>query len=232
MLLKGFITTLILLFSLTQCTAPANQSSGTVRNVVVSVADQKLALYNNGKKIRTYKISTSKYGVGNLAGSYQTPIGKHSITEKIGESKSTNAAFIGKRYIGRDVNPKQLTRADGILSRIICLSGLEQHNRNSQQRSIYIHGTIDEQDLGRPASYGCVRMARKDIAELCQYIAPGDVVDISTNHLPKAFTTPSLSTVKATNSSLPSQQATLSKTTPEKPKPKEYTFLTTGTSEG
>ncbi len=61
--------------------------------------------------------------------------------------------------------------ADLILSRIFWLDGLEPgRNRggtvDSRSRYIYLHGTNQEQLLGKPASHGCVRMSNRDIAAL------------------------------------------------------------------
>jgi hypothetical protein len=39
------------------------------------------------------------------------------------------------------------------------LHGLEDCNRHSFERFIYIHGTHQEERLGSPASFGCIRMA-------------------------------------------------------------------------
>ncbi len=43
---------------------------------------------------------------------------------------------------------------------------MEPRNENTFQRYIYIHGTNDENSLGRPASHGCVRMKNREVIEL------------------------------------------------------------------
>jgi lipoprotein-anchoring transpeptidase ErfK/SrfK len=52
------------------------------------------------------------------------------------------------------------------MSRILWLDGLEEHNANTRERFIYIHGTKHENKIGEPASHGCIRMRNADVIEL------------------------------------------------------------------
>ena len=52
---------------------------------------------------------------------------------------------------------------DPIVTRILWLKGMEDRNRNTFRRTIYIHGTPEERRLGEPVSYGCIRMASRDV---------------------------------------------------------------------
>jgi lipoprotein-anchoring transpeptidase ErfK/SrfK len=52
------------------------------------------------------------------------------------------------------------------MSRILWLDGLDEHNANTRERFIYIHGTKHEDKIGSPASCGCVRMRNADVVEL------------------------------------------------------------------
>lgn len=114
------------------------------------------------------------YGSGNRDGSYQTPLGKHRICEKIGDKASEHEVFIGRQPRGqlphlRD-SGAQLPD-DIIMARILRLQGLEPGinqggNVDSYDRYIYIHGTSDEDSIGRPASHGCIRMRNRDVMEL------------------------------------------------------------------
>src|SRR5262249_35904653 len=70
-------------------------------------------------------------------------------------------------------------------TRIIWLRGLEAQNAHAFQRCIYIHGTPEEKKIGRPASYGCIRMKAKDVAELYNQVPLGAVVQIIPDRLPK-----------------------------------------------
>ena len=65
------------------------------------------------------------------------------------------------------------------------LRGLEAQNAHAFQRCIYIHGTPEENKIGRPASYGCIRMKSKDVAELYDQLPLGAVVQIIPDRLPK-----------------------------------------------
>lgn len=56
------------------------------------------------------------------------------------------------------------------MSRIIWLDGLEEHNANTRERFIYIHGTKHEDKIGSPASHGCIRMRNSDVIELFELI--------------------------------------------------------------
>ena len=73
---------------------------------------------------------------------------------------------------------------DPIVTRILWLKGKEERNRRAYSRYIYIHGTPEERKLGHPASYGCVRMASRDIIWLYDVVGKGARVEITTNRLP------------------------------------------------
>ncbi|WP_253664910.1 L,D-transpeptidase [Legionella micdadei] len=65
---------------------------------------------------------------------------------------------------------------DWILSRILQLDGLEEGRNkggdvDSLRRCIYIHGTPDTTDLGKPGSRGCIRMRNSDLIELVNWVA-------------------------------------------------------------
>src|SRR4029077_7915631 len=61
----------------------------------------------------------------------------------------------------------------------------EAQNAHAFQRCIYIHGTPDEKKIGRPASYGCIRMKSKDVADIYAQVPVGAVVQIIPDRLPK-----------------------------------------------
>jgi hypothetical protein len=50
-------------------------SASSTAEIIVSVPDQALAVIDRGKEIAQYRISTSKFGNGDSAGSYCTPLG-------------------------------------------------------------------------------------------------------------------------------------------------------------
>ena len=64
------------------------------------------------------------------------------------------------------------------MSRILWLDGLDDHNANTRERFIYIHGTKHESKIGNPASYGCIRMRNADVVELFDLVDHDTLVTI------------------------------------------------------
>lgn len=148
----------------------------------VSVPAQKMALYREGKLVKTYPVSTSKFGLGNEKGSYRTPLGEMEVAEKIGCGKPAGAVFKSRKWTGEVIRPNAPGR-DPIVSRILWLNGLEPRNSNTYSRCIYIHGTAAERDIGRPVSYGCVRMKSRDVIDLYNRVGEGAKVFILRKNL-------------------------------------------------
>jgi len=160
--------------------APVDSSN----QVIISVRDQKLVLLRNGSKVATYPISTSMFGLGDAWGRMTTPLGYLAVEKKIGDNVPVGAVFHKRRLTGEVLQPNAPGR-DPITTRIIWLRGLEAQNAHAFQRCIYIHGTPEENKIGRPASYGCIRMKSKDVAELYDQLPVGAVVQIIPDRLPK-----------------------------------------------
>lgn len=143
--------------------------------VAVTVCDQKLTLYKEGKKVKDYDVSTSKFGLGSTNGSRRTPLGIHAVSSKTGEGQPKGMVFKGARPTGEVVAVDAEGR-DPVVTRVIQLAGLENSNKNSHARRIYIHGTPEERKIGRPASYGCIRMKSDDIVDLFRRVDRGTPV--------------------------------------------------------
>jgi len=152
--------------------------------IIVSVKDQRLLLKTDGKPQAIYPVSTSRFGIGDRLGSYATPLGKFFVRMKIGMGQPLGAVFRSRRPTGEVLKPNAPGR-DPIVTRILWLDGIEPANRNAFGRGIYIHGTPQESALGRPASYGCIRMRSKDVAVLCDRVGTGVTVRIINEHLPE-----------------------------------------------
>src|ERR1700740_905502 len=146
--------------------------------LVVSIPEQKLAVVVNDKVYKTYKISTSRYGEGDALGSWCTPTGHLAVATKIGGSVPFGGVFQGRRYTGEVLSINAPGR-DPIVSRIIWLRGLDYANKNAFHRCIYIHGTPEEDSVGRKASYGCIRMRSTDVIEVFNWITIGTEVVIA-----------------------------------------------------
>lgn len=154
------------------------------RVAVVDVTEQRLLLYDNGKLINKYRVSTSRYGVGNRNGSYKTPLGLHKVVDKIGKNAPLGRVFKARKptdRIARIYQSKITLPYDLVTTRILRLKGLEPGINNGEgidtyERHIYIHGTHEEGMIGQPASIGCVRMANNDVIELFESLPTNSLV--------------------------------------------------------
>ena len=145
-------------------------------NIHISIRDQRLTLKKGETAIRTYPISTSRFGIGTEEGSMKTPTGRFRVAEKIGGDTPAGTVFRSRVPLGPDDPPPPTE--DLVMSRILWLDGLEEHNANTRDRFIYIHGTKHEDKIGRPDSHGCVRMRNDDVVELFDLVEDGAPVVI------------------------------------------------------
>lgn len=170
-LLQFILPALGAVLFLSNCsTAPIGQDR---RNkMIVSVSDQRMLLVRDGDPVKTYKVSTSKFGLGDRPGSHRTPLGHLKVAKKIGGRAPHGAVFKSRRPTGEVIKPNAPGR-DPIVTRILWLKGMERRNRSTFRRTIYIHGTPEERRLGYPASYGCIRMSSRDVADLYRRVGYG-----------------------------------------------------------
>ena len=166
------------------------QSLDTRHHVVISAAEQKMVLLERGEVVATYPVSTSKFGLGDKKNSYRTPIGRMVVAKKIGDNTPKGAVFKSRHWTG-EVLPPDAPGRDPILTRILWLKGREFSNRNAFGRHIYIHGTTEERKIGKPASYGCVRMRSRDVLDLYEKVRIGTPVTILRGRMPMAVQTAS-----------------------------------------
>jgi lipoprotein-anchoring transpeptidase ErfK/SrfK len=135
-----------------------------MKEIHVSIRDQLLTLKDDEAQVRTYPVSTSRFGIGTERGSFKTPIGRFRVAEKIGGEMPAGTIF-RSRVALKPGDPLPPTE-DLVMSRILWLDGLDEHNANTRERFIYIHGTKHEAEIGSPASCGCIRMRNADVVEL------------------------------------------------------------------
>jgi lipoprotein-anchoring transpeptidase ErfK/SrfK len=147
-----------------------------VKNIHISIGDQLLTLMEDETPIRSYPVSTSRFGIGTEEGSMKTPTGRFRVAEKIGGGLPSDAVFQSRVPLKSD-DPLPPTD-DLVMSRILWLDGLDEHNTNTRDRFIYIHGTKHEDKIGNPASHGCVRMRNADVVELFDLVDEGAHVTI------------------------------------------------------
>ena len=142
----------------------------------ISVRAQELTLKRGRKKLATYPVSTSRFGLGSEEGSMKTPTGRFRIEEKIGDGMPLGTVFKSRRPV--KATKKLLREEDLIMTRILWLDGLGARNANTHERFIYIHGTNHEEKIGEPASHGCIRMRNADLVELFELVKEGTPVVI------------------------------------------------------
>jgi len=151
-------------------------------SIVVSVPDQTLAVVEGGVVRERYKVSTSKFGLGDNTNSYATPLGSLEIASKIGGNAPLGTVFKSRRPTGEILKPNAPGR-DPIVTRILWLRGLERGNARAYSRGIYIHGTPVENLIGKPVSYGCIRMRSNDVTRLFNTVRVGTKIEISNSGL-------------------------------------------------
>ena len=147
-----------------------------MKSIHVSIRDQQLILKENEEPIRTYPVSTSRFGIGTEEGSFKTPTGRFRVAEKIGSDMPKGTVFVGRVPL-RPNEALPLT-LDLVTSRILWLDGLDEQNANTRDRYVYIHGTKHEDKIGMTASHGCVRMRNEDVIELFEMVDEGTPVVI------------------------------------------------------
>jgi len=125
-------------------------AKATVRWVLVSIPDRKLALFENGKVVRIYRVAVGKT-------STPSPVGEFKIVNRV-----TNPTYYHKgQVIGAGKRNPVGTRWMGLSA-----------------KGYGIHGTNHPDSIGEAASTGCIRMGKRDLEELFAIVDVGDTVQI------------------------------------------------------
>jgi L,D-transpeptidase YbiS len=149
--------------------------------ILIDIGKQQLTFQG-----RSWSVSTAKNGPGEKNGSFCTPRGKHIVRAKIGAGQPPGTVFVRRRPTGEVWTPELHARYPGrdwMLTRILWLSGKERgFNRlgdvDTMRRYIYIHGSPDTAEMGKPGSIGCIRMRNRDVVELFDLVPPYTPVEI------------------------------------------------------
>ena len=133
---------------------PAVKSSllgaGIRRQVLVSLADRKLAVLENGKVLRTFPV-----GVG--AAESPSPEGRFQIVSRVANPTYYHPGTVIPPGDDNPIGPRWI--------------GLDQ-------KGYGIHGTNQPRSVGRAASHGCIRLRNRDVVKLFELVRVGDTVDI------------------------------------------------------
>jgi lipoprotein-anchoring transpeptidase ErfK/SrfK len=145
--------------------------------ILVDVPRQRLELTGTGGMITaSYPVSTSRFGIGSVEGSFRTPVGRFRIGEKIGAGSP--AWMIFKSRIPTGSLATEGGDDDLVLTRILWLEGLDPENANTRGRYIYFHGTNQENLIGTASSHGCIRLRNREMIDLFDRVEEGCQVDI------------------------------------------------------
>ena len=126
------------------------KASQSKRRVLVSIRDRKLALLDEGKVVKVYRVAVG-------AASSPSPAGEFEIVNRI-----TNPTY----YHPHIVIPASAQSPIGM--RWLGLN----------RKGYGIHGTNEPRSIGRAASHGCIRMSNRDIAQFFELVRVGDLVEI------------------------------------------------------
>lgn len=130
--------------------AEKGQAAASKREIVVSLEDRKLALLEDGKVVKAYKVAVGKPSTPSPEGAFiierrvANPTYSHDgLTVPPGPNNP-----VGTRWMGLN------------------LPGYG------------IHGTNAPSSIGKAASHGCVRMGKNDVEDLFSRVNEGDTVTL------------------------------------------------------
>jgi lipoprotein-anchoring transpeptidase ErfK/SrfK len=120
------------------------------RVIVVSLEDKKLALVEDGQVKKVYTVAVGKP-------STPSPTGTFTIARRV-----KNPVY---QHEGKVVQPGP---GNPVGTRWMGLS----------VKGYGIHGTNEPKSIGKAASHGCIRMAKKDLEEMYEMVGVGDSVEL------------------------------------------------------
>jgi lipoprotein-anchoring transpeptidase ErfK/SrfK len=129
---------------------PANPTGAHKRRIIISIADRKLALMEDGQVLKTYPIAVGTRHTPSPDGDFaiinhaKDPVYRHGDKE-VPPGKDNP---LGTRWMG------------------LSLKGYG------------IHGTNVQGSVGKAASHGCFRMRKQDVEELYTLVQVGDQVTV------------------------------------------------------
>jgi lipoprotein-anchoring transpeptidase ErfK/SrfK len=129
---------------------PAAKADGHTRQIVISIADRRLALLEDGQVIKLYSIAVGARGTPSPEGDFRV----------INHAKDPTYRHEGKEIAPGKDNPLG-TRWMGL-----------------SLKGYGIHGTNVPSSIGKAASHGCFRMRKSDVEDLYSRVQVGDTVTV------------------------------------------------------
>jgi hypothetical protein len=129
-------------------TRDANRQGG--RRIVVSFPDHKLALIENGRVVKVYRVAVD-------APESPSPTGRFTIVQRLTKPTYYAPGTIIPAGPANPLGPRWI--------------GLNLPGYG-------IHGTNQPSSIGRDASHGCIRMRNRDVQELFALVRAGGVVEL------------------------------------------------------
>ena len=117
---------------------------------MVSFPDHKLALIENGRVVKVYRVSVG-------APESPSPTGRFTIVRRLAKPTYYAPGTIIPPGPANPLGPRWI--------------GLNLPGYG-------IHGTNQPSSIGRDASHGCIRMRNRDVLELFALVRAGDVVEL------------------------------------------------------
>jgi lipoprotein-anchoring transpeptidase ErfK/SrfK len=132
-------------------------ATATVRRVVVSIPDRKLAVIEDGATVEVYDVAVGKPAT-------PSPVGTFTIVNRVAHPTYYRPGVV----IGPgDRNPLG-TRWMGL-----------------SEKGYGIHGTDQPGSIGYAKSHGCIRLRNADVERLFERLRPGDVVELHAERTPE-----------------------------------------------
>jgi lipoprotein-anchoring transpeptidase ErfK/SrfK len=127
-----------------------DKQPASMRRIVVSIPDRKLALIEDGRVVKIYSTAVGAVRTPSPTGSFKIATHLEDPTwytkGKVVPPGKSNP--LGTRWLG------------------LSLKGYG------------IHGTSNPASIGHNASHGCIRMRNRDVEELYKLVAVGDTVEL------------------------------------------------------
>ena len=130
--------------------ARAQQRPSPARRIVVSIPDRKLALVEDGRVVKVYRVAVGKLSTPTATGAFR-------IVRRLSNPAYYQPGIVIPPGKGNPLGARWL--------------GLDQPG-------LGIHGTNEPGTVGRFASHGCIRMRNRDVEELFARVRVGDVVEL------------------------------------------------------